>query len=59
MSVELRGAHEGGGLPRGLLASFLTATPILLDHAYSRNNPREGFIPFGFRLIFLFCETLK
>ena len=39
-SVELRGAHEGGGaprgrrasLPRGLLVDFLTSTPSLLDH---------------------------
>ena len=61
-SVELRGAHEGGGcafLPRGLLASLLTSTPSLLDHVCSKNNSPEGFIPFGFRLIFLFCKTLK
>ena len=69
-SVELRGAHKGGGrarggggrhasLPRGLLASFLTSTPSLLDHVCSKNNSAEGFIPFGLRLIFLFCETLK
>ena len=38
-SVELRGAHKGGGapggrrasLPRGRLASFLTSTPSPLD----------------------------
>ena len=67
-SVELRGAHKGGGraqggkctsLPRGLLASFLTSTPSPLDHVCSKNNSPEGFIPFGLRLIFLFCETLK
>ena len=67
-SVELRGAHEGGGraqgsrcasLPRGLLASFLTSTPSPLDHVCSKNNSLEGFIPFGLHLIFLFCETLK
>ena len=46
-------------LPRGLLASFLTSTPSLLGHICSKNNSPEGFIPFGFRLIFLFCETLK
>ena len=54
-SVELRGAHEGGGraeggrrasLPRGLLASFLTSTPSPLDHVCSKNNSPEGFIPF-------------
>ena len=62
MSVELRGAHEGGGrapLPRGLLASFLTATPSLLDHVCYKNNSPEGLIPFGLRLIFLLYETLK
>ena len=66
-SVELRGAHEGGGaprgrhasLPRGLLASFLTSTPSPLDHVCSKYNSPEGFIPFGLRLIFFFCETLK
>ena len=33
-------------LPRGLLASFLTSTPSLLDHVCSKNNSPEGFIPF-------------
>ena len=68
MSVELRGAHEGGGaprggrrasLPRGLLVDFLTSTPSPLDHVCSKNHTLEGFIPFGLRLIFFFCETLK
>ena len=67
-SVEPRGAHKGGGhayppgrasLPRGRLVASLTSTPSLLDCVCSKNDPREGFIPFGFRLIFLFCETLK
>ena len=67
-SVELRGAHEGGGaptplgralLPRGRLVAFLTSTPSLLDCVCSKKDPREGFILFGFRLIFLFRETLK
>ena len=66
-SVELQGAHEGGArpggrrasLPRGHLISFLTSTPSPLDHVCSKNNSPEGFIPFEFRLIFLFCETLK
>ena len=67
-SVEPRGDHEGGRhayppgralLPRGLLGSFLTSTPSLLDCVCSKNNSPEGFIPFGLRLIFLFCETLK
>ena len=61
-SVELRGAHESGGralLPRGRLVASLTSTPSLLDCVCSKKDPREGFIPFGLRLIFLFCETLK
>src|SRR3990170_5114722 len=67
-SVEPRGAHEGGGrayppgralLPRGRLVASLTSTPSLLDCVCSKNNSPEGFIPFGLRLIFLFCETLK
>ena len=48
-SVEQQGAHEGGGralLPCGLLVDFLTSTPSLLDHVYSKNNAPEGFIPF-------------
>ena len=49
----------GTPLPRGLLASFLTATPSLMDHVCSENNSPEGFIPFGLRLIFLFFEALK
>ena len=55
-SVELRGAHEGGGhasLPRAHLASFLTSTPSLLGHVCSKNNSPDGFIPFGICLIFL------
>ena len=62
MSGDTGGAHEGGGralLPRGFLAASLTSTPSLLDCVCSKNDPREGFITFGLRLIFLFCETLK
>ena len=61
-SVELRGAHEGGGralLPRGLLVAFQTSTPSLLVCFRSKKDYREGFIPFGLRLVFLFCKTLK
>ena len=46
-------------LPRGRLVDFLTSTPSPLDHVCSKNNSPEGFIHFGFRLIFLFYETLK
>ena len=67
-SREPRGAHEGGGtprgvgrasLPRGFLVASLTCTPTLVDCFCSKNNSPEGFIPFGLRLIFLFFETLK
>ena len=46
-------------LPRAFLVASLTYTPSLLDCFRSKNNSPEGFIPFGLRLIFLFCETLK
>ena len=46
-------------LPRGCLVASLTSTPSLLGCVCSKKDPREGLIPFGFRLIFLFCETLK
>ena len=68
MSVEPRGAHEGGGrawgrwarpLPRGFLVDCFTSTPSPLDHVCSEDHVLEGFIPFGLRLIFLFFETPK
>ena len=55
-------ARPGGGrapLPRAFLVASLTSTPSLLDCVCSKNNSPEGFVPFGLRLIFLFCETLK
>ena len=67
-SVEQQGAHEAGrsptprgraGHPRGRLVCCLTSTPSLLDCVCSKRISPEGFIPFGLRLIFLFCETLK
>ena len=33
---------------RGRLVAPLTSTPSLLDCVCSKNDPREGFIPFGF-----------
>ena len=66
--MEQQGAHEGGGraqrglacpLPRGLLVDVLMQGPSPLDHVRSENHVPEGFIPFGLRLIFFFCETLK
>ena len=67
MSVELRGAHEGGVAnppgralhPCGRLVARLTCTPSLLGVFWSKKNHREGFIPFGLRLVFLFCKTQK
>ena len=55
-------ARPGGQarpLPRGLLVDCLTSTPSPLDHICYENHVPEGFIPFGLRLIFFFCETLK
>ena len=52
-SVELRGAHEGGGralLPRGRLTASLTSTPSLLDYVCSKKRSSRRFhsiwIPF-------------
>ena len=68
MSVEPRGAHEGGGAPTPLgranyprcrLDCFLPSTPSFLDFFCSRKIAPEGFIPFGLRLVFLFFETRK
>ena len=59
------GASRGPGdrgrslLSPGLLEASLAYTPSLLDHVRSKNHAPEGFIPFGVRLIFLFCEILK
>ena len=55
------GAYPPGRalLPHGHLVRFLTSTPIPMDHICSKNHAPEGFIPFGLRLIFLFCGTLK
>ena len=50
---------EARPLPHGHLVASLTSTPSLLDCVSSKKYPREGFIPFGFRLIFLLCKTLK
>ena len=67
-SVESRGAHKGGGVPHpperalrpcGLLVASLTSSPSLWCVFWSKKNNRNGFIPFGLRLVFLFCETLK
>ena len=55
-------ARPGGGrapLPRASLVASLMCTPSPLDCFRSKNKFAEGFIPFGLRLIFLFCETLK
>ena len=46
-------------LPRAFLVDYFTQTPSHLEHVCSKNHVHEGFIPFGLRLVFLFCETLK
>ena len=46
-------------LPHGRLVASLMSTPSLLDCICSKNNSPKGFISFGLRLIFFFCETLK
>ena len=46
-------------LPRGFLVESQTSTPSLMDCFWFKKDPREGFILFGLRLIFLFCKTLK
>ena len=54
MSVELRGAHKGGGaysppgrtlLYHGSLAESQTSTPSLLVCVCSKKYPRKGFVP--------------
>ena len=67
--MEQHGAHEGGGrawgvvvgvpLPHGFPVGCLTQGSSLLDLVRSKNHVPEGFIPFGLRLIFFFCETVK
>ena len=57
--LPLQARPSGLWSPRGHPAPSLTSTPSLLDHVRSKNHAPEGFIPFGIRLIFLFCETLK
>ena len=45
--------------PCGRLVAPPTSSPSLLVVFWSKKNHREGFIPFGLRLVFLFCETPK
>ena len=45
--------------PCGRFVAPLTSSPSLLVVFQSKKNHREGFIPFGLRLVFLFCETRK
>ena len=61
----IRGATRGpqGSRARPLSHALpidpLTCTPSLMYCFLSKNKFSKGFIPFGLRLIFLFCETLK
>ena len=54
-----RPGGRGAPLPCALLVDFLTWTPSPLDHVCSENHVPEGFVPFGLRLLFFFCQTLK
>ena len=45
--------------PCGRLVAILTCTPSLLGVFWSKKNHRKGFIPFGLRLVSIFCETQK
>ena len=45
--------------PCARLVASLTCTPGPLDVFLVQENHRESFIPFGLRLVFLSCETLK
>ena len=45
--------------PRGPLEAPLTWFSSSSGVIFSKNISREGFIPFGLRLIFFFCKTLK
>ena len=47
--MRVGGAPRGVGCaldPRGHLVASQTSTPSLLDCVCSKNDPREGFIPF-------------
>ena len=46
-------------LPHGRLIASPTSSPSLLVCFRSKKDHREGFIPFGLCLEFLFCKTLK
>src|SRR4051812_4823344 len=47
-AMRVGGAYPLGraSLPRGRLIASLMSTPSLLDCVCSKNDPREGFIPF-------------
>src|SRR6187401_2561991 len=57
-----RGARPGkGGAPPPSWAPRGSSDVVLkfFVRVFSKNSSREGFIPFGLHLIFLFCKTLK
>ena len=57
-----RGRALGRGArphPRGPLHAPLTLFSSSSGVIFSKNISCEGFIPFGLRLIFFFCKTLK
>jgi hypothetical protein len=47
------------GIYSGLLGDLLALSPSYVGVFWSKKNHHESFIPFGLRLIFLFCKTQK
>ena len=43
----------------GALETLLALSPSYVGVFWSKKNHRKSFIPFGLRLIFLFCKTQK
>ena len=63
-SVELRGAHEGGGAPTPLgapscLVAASQSSGLPLQVFWIAFVPRKIIAKVSFRLVFLFCKTLK
>ena len=56
-----RGPQVQGRAPTAChrLVGLLTSSPSLVGVFWSKKNHHKSFIPFGLRLIFLFCEAKK
>ena len=59
--TRVEGAPRGVGVPASSWPPrlFLDVHSKSPGSRCSKNHAPEGFIPFGLRLIFFFCETLK